>query len=337
MLKKKISLLDKQRFAGNLADLLEHGFSFKESLQFMAKTDSFNQRLLKIFQKNLALGRPLSYSFLKAEYSPQQITQIRFAEMHGNLITTLKSMERQMLLMAKQRKELQKVVTYPCLLLLFLVGIMFALRQIILPQLLAGGIVDEKHLAIRFLQEFPLYLGGIAFLVMLLVLISKVFFRQVSPLKKATFLSKLPFFRKYYQTYLSGHFSLEWGKLFQEGLELKQVLFCMKKTPKQNVMREMALELEKGMRQGRTLVEQLQKYPFLTREFLMIVEQGEVKGKLGSELVIYSELVSQRFFRQMEKLMTFIQPLIFLLVAVLIILVYSAMLLPIYGNMEDLI
>lgn len=102
-------------------------------------------------------------------------------------------------------------------------------------------------------------------------------------------------------------------------------------------MKELALKMEMGMREGQPLVEQLEDYSFFTKEFTIIVHQGEAKGKLGAELLLYSELIWGRFFSKLERLMTWIQPLIFLLVAVLIVTIYAAILLPIYGNMEGVL
>lgn len=69
----------------------------------------------------------------------------------------------------------------------------------------------------------------------------------------------------------------------------------------------------------------------------MIVFQGEMRGKLGEELFVYSQLLTDRLFQQIEKKIQWIQPVIFLLVALLIVGVYAAMFLPIYGNIQGVI
>ena len=65
-----------------------------------------------------------------------------------------------------------------------------------------------------------------------------------------------------------------------------------------------------------------------------IAPYGEVKSKLGSELEIYAEKTWEDFFRRVHKAMNVIQPLVFVFVALVIVLLYAAMLLPIYQNME---
>ena len=51
---------------------------------------------------------------------------------------------------------------------------------------------------------------------------------------------------------------------------------------------------------------------------------------------VYAEEVWQAFFNRLNKATTFVQPLIFVIVAVVIVMIYAAMLLPMYQNMEGM-
>lgn len=66
----------------------------------------------------------------------------------------------------------------------------------------------------------------------------------------------------------------------------------------------------------------------------LIVEYGQVKSKLGGELTVYAAECWEDFFSRVNRAMQLIQPLVFLFVALMVVLIYAAMLLPIYQNME---
>ena len=66
----------------------------------------------------------------------------------------------------------------------------------------------------------------------------------------------------------------------------------------------------------------------------LIIEYGEVKSKLGSELEIYAEKTWESFFTRVNRTMNLVQPLVFIFVALIIVLLYAAMLMPMYQNME---
>ena len=52
-----------------------------------------------------------------------------------------------------------------------------------------------------------------------------------------------------------------------------------------------------------------------------MIEYGEVKSKLGSELEVYAEKTWEEFFLRINRAMNFIQPLVFIFVA--LVIVYS--------------
>lgn len=64
-----------------------------------------------------------------------------------------------------------------------------------------------------------------------------------------------------------------------------------------------------------------------------MITYGEIKSKLGSELEIYAQESWTQFFSQLHQATQFIQPIIFLVIALTIVMIYAAILLPIYQNM----
>ena len=61
---------------------------------------------------------------------------------------------------------------------------------------------------------------------------------------------------------------------------------------------------------------------------------ARVPRELGAELSLYADECWEEFFSKINRAMQLIQPLVFLFVALMIVLIYAAMLLPIYQNME---
>ena len=66
----------------------------------------------------------------------------------------------------------------------------------------------------------------------------------------------------------------------------------------------------------------------------MMMVVSDTQSKLGSELEIYALKTWEEFFGRVNRTMNLIQPLVFVFVALMIVLLYAAMLLPLYQNME---
>lgn len=330
---KKIKFKERVAFLEMLVLLLENGFSIQEGLEVMTRSQQFPAELLQQFRTNLTTGQSLGTCFADIGLNPQEVTQIQLAEFHGNVPDTLNNLLNHRKLVQKQTKELKKIATYPIVLMIFSFGLLLSMRYILLPQLLASNMVAPDHWGILLLEWAPIGMGAMVGLGLVAIVGIRLYFQSKSLLAKADYLRQLPFFGPLYCFYQTSYFSLEWGKLFKEGLEVKQILHELSHLPNQSLMVALAKELDAGLSEGVLLTEQLKKYAFLTPEFSFIIFQGEIKGKLGEELVLYSQILTKKLVEKLESAFRLLQPAIFLLLAIMIVTIYVAMFLPIYGNM----
>lgn len=331
----KLSKQQQQLFIQLLADLLSNGFTIQESLAFMKKSRSISKSAIDYLINVMERGDPLHSDLAELGFKTTVITQIEFAQTHGDVAGTLKKIKEHMKIVDKQQQNFYKVISYPVLLLLFLTVVLISIRQVLLPQLMANGTIQVENIGIQFIQKSPYYIVTFLVSLVILSLLVRGYLSKKTFFQRALFVSKIPFLGNLYREYNSAFFALEWGKLFSQGLEIKAVIQLMQVTEQRSLMSELAEMIEEQSMLGHTFYEQLPKFSFFSPELSLIIQQGQVKGNLGKELILYSELCWQRFFKRMEKLIQWIQPVIFLVVALLVVSIYAAMLLPIYGGMEE--
>lgn len=278
-------------------------------------------------KEGLATGQPFSQIMGSLGFSDTIVTQLSLAEVHGNLGLSLVKIEDYLENLVKVKKKLVEVATYPLILLGFLVLIMLGLRNYLLPQL------DADNLVTLFISQLPVIFLGTCLLILLAILGFLVYVRKTSRLKLLSQLSKIPFFGRFVQTYLTAYYAREWGNMIGQGLELSQI-FQMMQEQKSQLFQEIGQDLEKALQNGQEFSQKVQSYPFFKRELGLIIEYGEVKSKLGSELEVYAEKTWEEFFSRVNRAMNLVQPLVFIFVALMIVLLYAALLMPIYQNME---
>lgn len=305
----------------------------RESLHFILKIPTFSQKNLQQLLTTLEKGETLADGLSYLGLSPVLVTQIRLAEFRGDLPHTLTQIGRQAARMNQYRQNFFKVLSYPALLLLFLIGMLLGLRLFLLPQLEVLA-ADESNPGFWFIRNGPLLFLGFGMVLLLVILAGKRWLKQRPPLVQARLLARLPIFRRYYRDYLTAYVSMEWGRLFIQGIEMKQILGLMQTPGHFPLLQALGMELEHGLQNGLPVFQQLRQWSFFSEELSTIVQQGEASGKLGDELMLYSEFCWNRLFRKIERGTQWLQPLIFLFVALVIVAVYAAMLLPIYQNME---
>ena len=207
---------------------------------------------------------------------------------------------------------------------------MLGLRHYLVPQL------EETNQITDFLNHFPTYFLGFGLALVLLLGVGWLRWRSQSRLNCLSHLSTIPFLGKLLQQYLTAYYAREWGTLIGQGLELPMILDIMA-TEKSSLMQELAEDIRASLLAGQAFPTKVATYPFFKKELSLMIEYGEIKSKLGQELEIYAQESWARFFSQLHQATQFIQPVIFLMIALIIVMIYAAILLPIYQDMGCLL
>ncbi|HAP2966542.1 TPA: secretion system protein F [Enterococcus faecalis] len=299
----KLTKKQQQLFLKLLADLLANGFNIQESFSFMKKSNALPQHSITFLVEGFSSGIALQALVEELGFSTMVSAQLSFATAHGDLVGTLQAISEHFFQTEKYRQQFYKIISYPLLLIVY----------------------------------SPYILVTLVFVLSFSFFILNRYLKHQSAIQRAFIYLKLPIIRGLYREYVSAFFALEWGKLLAQGLEMKEVIDLMRHTTNYPLMKELAGAISEGLLVGETLHRQLAAYPFFTKALGLMIQQGEVKGKLGKELMVYSNVCFQVFFKKIERVITLVQPFIFIIIACLIIGVYGAMLLPIYGNMEGVL
>ena len=245
-------------------------------------------------------------------FSDAVTTQLSLAELHGNLALSLEKISAYLENMRKVKKKLIEVSTYPLILLGFLVLIMLGLRNYLLPQM------DAQNIGTQLISSFPQLFLALGVGLVTFFLLGFLYYRQSGKIKVFRTLSHLPFGKGMIQAYLTAYYAREWGNLIGQGLELSQI-FSMMQDQKSQLFQEIGRDLALSLDRGQSFSETVRGYPFFKKELPLMIEYGEVKSKLGSELEIYAEKTWEDFFRRVHKAMNVIQPLVFIFVALVIV------------------
>lgn len=320
-----------------LGELLQNGFNLEQSLAFLIVIKPKKRKPIKQIKRRLVKGESLSDSLGLLNLTASQKAQLSFAEIHGDLTGTLLTITEQMLDKEKQKQHLIKLISYPILLLFFLFGAVLGMKCYILPQMTELYTQDnQRNIGLLIVNNSPLAIGMILITCLTFYFWVRLFLAKKTAIEQANWWSKIPIVSQFIKTYYTSLFSLEWGRLLIQGMEFRDVVLIMTGKNYTPLMKEMAREIEREIEKGISIDGPIKEWHFLKPELNLIILQGEVKGNLGKELLIYGRREWEELIRLADKKMRFLQPTMFLLVAILIISVYSALLLPIYKGMGNM-
>lgn len=311
-----------------MRNLFSSGFHLAEIVDFLERSKLVEAKFVTTIREGLSNGQSLSEILNDLRFSNSAITQVALADYHGNTLQTLQLITENLTQVQKVRQKLVTVATYPIILLVFLIVIVLGLKTYLLPQ------VATNNFAGTVINLLPWLFLGFGIMLTGLILGLVRYFKTTSPLRNIQKVGRFPLIQTYLKLYLTTFYAREWGNLIKQGLEMRQILVMMTKQNNQLFL-EMGQDLIDAMQLGQEFHEKIHRYRFFAPELALIIEYGDMKAKLGDELLIYADESWAKFFEKVEKAMTIIQPLVFLFVALMIVLIYAAMLLPIYDQMAS--
>lgn len=319
-------------FFSLLADLLLAGFSISQSIQFMqALLPQYRDQLAKLNQ-TLAGGASLATGFERIGVKQDIVNQIKITQEHGDLTDSLTQIGRLLAEKMVQQQRLKQLLRYPLVLLGLILGLLITLRYIIGPELRQWQLSLDKEVIVYWL----LFIAAIVILVVMMI----GRFVQISlkrdPLEKAQARSRLPFIGSAYRAYYHYYLLFNLAILLKGGLDLKAICRLLSELAPDSLLYCLGQQIEPQLEAGIPLAEIIAQQPLLPKQLALFIRKGRSLAHLSDELLMAARMTYQKMLDALAKLATYVQPLLFGLIALLIIGVYLSLLLPMYHMMEGL-
>jgi competence protein ComGB len=332
---------EKGLFLKRIGMLLEEGYSMKDALSFLAKIEKGATKSWIIsIQDGLLKGGSFHEELEVLGFSSKVSAQIYLASQFGNYGQAITQTGEQLLAGIEKQKKLKSLTAYPLILTIFLVGMLLLMRFLILPQmesLFASTGSEEDVYAnglVMMVYYSPQIIIGSLLLFLLLGLLVKKVLDEKTMIERITIFMKVPFVQNYLKDYYTQFFFFEWGNLFQNGSSFQEIVMIMQGEEASKLLQETGQILSEQMKLGNPIHESLEVLPFFHEEALHVITHGESLGKLSTEMLVYASYCENQLNVRVEKLMGKIQPLIFIFIALMIISIYGALMLPIFSLME---
>lgn len=331
--KKRWSLKQQAEFFNILAELLAAGFSLKRSLvqlKFFFKHPGAKQVIAK-----LANGQTFSTA-LKEYLAPSLYCQLVIAEKHGQLEKSVAQLGRYLELRISQREKLQAVLLYPLLLLMLLVMLLIGIKLWLVPEM--AQLAPDKVSAPGKLspESIKFILGGGLLILGIYLLKTLSWLKRCGVLDRHSWYCCVPFVGKLYRQYCSYYMTFNLGLLIESGLEFQQICQLLQTFEPKTLLHQLGKALTAELSQGNELEELVLRYPFIPNELSTFFKKGKTKAELGADLLAYAQLAYKRLLYMTDKLIAWVQPLFFVVIASIIIGTYLALLLPMYSSLEAL-
>ncbi|MGF7436616.1 type II secretion system F family protein [Lentilactobacillus senioris] len=324
----KLSKELQSQLFNKLADLLTIGFSLNQGLKFIGQT---YPGLTKTTQQIiLGLKRGESFSQACTELVTSEVVdQLKIAEQHGQLHTTLEQLARFNFQRSEQRKKIRALLVYPLMLIVILAVLLALIHNILLPQLadLNGRSVRPNNQA-RSLALIGIALGFIIFIGLIL--------KKMPTVKRYNILIRIPLIGKLVKQYVNYYLATNLAVLLENGLTSKDILTVISQFNPNSLIYELGSEVAYHLQNGDSYRVSLFRHSLIDSELISLLDSGETITEMAKLMTAYSQLVFNNLIRDSNKLISLIQPTVFIVIGLVVTIAYLQILMPIYQSIRGL-
>lgn len=330
-LKKRWPLREQHRFLHRFSQLIEQGFSLAQALEIMGSL--FKKEDIAPFTTHCATGHPFASTLEACHFEKRVIYIVRCGEEAGSLLQGLQKAAEYSDHLIKNKAELSKKLRYPLFLFTLMIGILGIVYLFFFPQL--ENFYESFHIEgdPTMLNGVLLLLGGLL-LFILVGIGGSIFIFKSGHSSIPRILFHLPFLKKLSQHVFSYYFSSQWLIFLNCGLPLKESLFMMKSFETIPLVRFIIEEFEHALEHGMSLPDLVEKSPYFTPYFKLIMKHALQIAQVHKELTLYSTEEFKRLTQWMNQTFKIIQFTFLALLGLIIVLIYLSLLQPVFQMAE---
>ncbi len=341
--KKRVKAQTLAGFFGDLANMLKIGIAMNEAVSALQESSvqPVLTKALSGIEYDLANGFSLTKAFEKTKVFPWLVlNMLKVGEKSGSLEQVFDDLARYYSREAEFLSSLNSAVIYPIVVFCMLVGIMFYVSFKVIPHLEALlPIRGNAYFSTRLLLFLSHFLKNY-WLVCLLFPIAAVFiysrFKKSSIKRIADFYYKIPLVGSIAKDAAFSTLFSNLAVLQRNGINIVDALSLIEETTSYQFLAKKIQKLKDSIASGLSFWQALQKDSFFPKLVYTTVKKGEEIGSLDEYLQNLSRYYFDKVSRRISVLLSFIQPLLLIFCAGILLFIVSAFIMPVYSNLSNI-
>ena len=330
-------------FFEDLVNMLKTGIAINEAVVALEESsvDPVLTKSLSGIEDDLANGFSLTNAFKETKAFPWLVlNMLKVGEKSGSLEQVFEDLARYYSREAEFSRSLKSAVIYPIVVFCMLVGIMFYVSFKVIPHLEALlPIRGNVYFSTRLLLFLSHFLKNFWF-VCLLFPIAAVFiysrFKKSSVERIASFYYKIPLIGPVAKDAAFSTFFSNLAVLQRNGINIADALSLIEETTSYRFLAKKVQKLKDFIASGLSFWQAIEKDPFFPSFVYYSIRKGEEMGSLDEYLQSLSKYYFDKVSRRARVILSFIQPVLLIFCAAILLFVVSAFIMPVYSNLSNI-
>lgn len=323
----------------------------KLQLQLLTDLDIFLQKKYSIYDVVVILNAKYNlekeflmldngsfvYEILSNKIADKDILLvIEIAEVSGNLADGINKSKKLLEQKINSSNQIFELIKYPLLLLVIMMLAILFIGFFLLPQF--KSIYTAFNIEISWVIELIFIIIKVIPLVICLIIVIIIFLilviKELPSQLKIKYLLTNKYTRAIYLNIYNQVFVMNILNLLDVGLKLDEAMDVLIFQNYNLFLKTQAIKIKRQMLEGKYLYEALNP-KYYSQELILLIKEGEKNNNLISNCESYLKYISQGQQNRTKQLLFLIQPIIYLIFAFLIIIVYASIFIPMFKMMSE--
>ncbi|WP_461213335.1 type II secretion system F family protein [Lacticaseibacillus sp. GG6-2] len=315
---RRLRLAEQLRACQLLAELLAAGFTLDQGLVYLSVAMPKAKTVWQSVQATMNAGEDFAKALKIAGFHQLISDQVALSAVHGQLADSLQHAGAYLQLQVQNRRRLRQLLVYPAILMGLLVGLQLVLWLGVLPALqLAPG------------QSWRWQIGIVAVLVIVGIGVV-IAARWLPPLQRYRLSLYVPGLRQLVIGYYQYQFMIGASQFLAAGEELVAYCHQLAVMP-EAVLRHVGQSVVEALDAGQSLNKALRQ-PLIYPPAAELFQLGQPASLVQAGVAMFSRSLFDQLSQRFERLLTLVQPVMFLLIGGQIVWVYMDILGPLYSS-----
>ena len=328
-------------FIQRLSELIEHGYMLEDSIEFLLFQYDVSLEKIDSLKLELSHGKKLSDLLRYLGYSTFVTSKMKFAEDYGSIEDMLLEIENYLRIKKEQKEKVIKTLRYPLILTIALITLIMVFNLLVIPQFenIYTSSSIKMDIQTIILIKIVYYTPKIISILVMLSIIVVVYMLYIKKYRKNIYLNTLMYIPKikvYARLYYSYKFTLELSLFLMCGFSLKTALEVIIEENYDYYLTYFSKKIIKDLDKGLSFEEAIASIKFFDKSVEKFVIHGINNGLIDRELKLFSELMLDTFLTSLDKMLRKFQPVLFAILAFVIIGLYMVILMPIFNMASSL-
>lgn len=323
------------RFLKRMERLLNNGYTLLEALEII-KWDKQLDPVASSIITSLKNGSHFDEAIENTDcFSPTITSYLYFIRANGDIQQSIEKCITMFEQRMRYAKKFQETIRYPIILFFIFALLIYFVKQSVLPSFIdlfnnGSGTTSTAFISVIVIDVLTKLMMISGILLVAGLLLSKILKHKIGIDKQIIIYRSIPFYRKYKMLQTSFLFATHFSSLLKTGMSIKEILSVMKKQNKLPILSHFSILMTDELNKGVYITNLLENLPLIDRQIAVIFQKNADVNALEKDLDMYAAVLTEELNRKIMKVLTYLQPAFFLILASFIVLVYVTLMWPMF-------